>query len=160
MGQEAWGLFFTPEFGQRTHSSLDSPRRTPFRDLRRRQLAHPAWDMAAIASPLGLSPLDRTDYLLLATCGLLTGSCALDGVAPDAELSTFAAYAVHFFASQRLVSHSSDSCYVRLSTDDATQLAAGVASCNASIQTVAPPAAGANAARQMMGSWVATWRVG
>ena len=148
-GPEAWHLYLSTAAAAKTHTFLSAPRRTPLRDLRRRQVAHPATDMRRLVEPLTeagcLSAADRGDFLLQATCGLLTGSPGLEPLlrAPCTpfDLTMFAAFAVHFYASSHVLSvattadPSAGTC-ARLSRHDARQLGQALALSDASVETV------------------------
>ena len=140
-GQPTWAAFLSSDFASHTHLYLESPRRTALCELRRRQVAHPAWDMRRIVDGLPLSDEDRADFLLVATCGLLTESTLdkwslMGGGCPQLDLATFASYSIHFFASAHVSARGSDGCCALLSVKEAQQLARALASSHASIETV------------------------
>ena len=140
-GQPTWAAFLSADFASHTYLYLESPRRTALCELRRRQVAHPAWDMRRIVDGLPLSDEDRADFLLVATCGLFTESTldkwsVMGGGGPQLDLATFASYAIHFFASAHVSASGSDGCCALLSANGAQQLARALASSRASIETV------------------------
>jgi len=76
-------------FACKTHGFFVSPpAKTPLRDLSRRQLAHPAWDMRAMLGPLCrqgvLGTAESCSFLINLACTLLAGSVASESLLRDA----------------------------------------------------------------------------